>query len=219
MGYLMQNDFTDMADILDRAAAGDDAALHEVLARSRDRLRRMVQFRLDRRLQGRLDASDVVQDAYLEASRRIADYRARPTMPLLLWLRFLVAERLTTLHRQHLGVQARDAGREVSLYGGPMPAASSAALAARMAGQLTSPSEAAVRVERTLRLQEALNGMDEIDREVLALRHFEHLSRSEAAQVLGITEAAAGKRYLRALARLKTILLEEGEPGPGGLHV
>lgn len=216
MGYLMQEDSIDLTDVLDRATAGDDAALQDVFARCRERLRRMVQFRLDRRLQGRLDASDVVQDAFFEASHRIADYRANRPMPLLLWLRFLVAERLTTLHRQHFGVQARDAEREVSLYGGPLPAASSAALAAQLVGQLTSPSEAAVRVERTLRLQEALNEMDEIDREVLALRHFEHLSRTETAQVLGITEAAAGKRYLRALARLKTILADTNESDAGG---
>lgn len=215
----MQQDSSDLTDVLDRATAGDDAALQDVFTSCRERLRRMVQFRLDRRLRGRLDASDVVQDAFLEASRRISEYRADRPMPLLLWLRFLVAERLTTLHRQHLGVQARDAEREVSLYGGPLPAANSAALAAQLVGQLTSPSEAAVRVERTLRLQEALNEMDEMDREVLALRHFEHLSRTETAQVLGITEAAAGKRYLRALVRLKTILADTNESAGGGHHV
>lgn len=216
MGYLMQDHCTELADVVNRAVAGDDVALEEVFIRRRDPLRRMVQFRMDHRLQGRLDASDVLQEAFLEATRRIGDYRTDPAVPFLVWLRFLVAEQLTTHHRRHLGVQARDPGREISLYGGPMPAASSAALAAHLVGHLTSPSEAAVRVERTLRLQEALNEMDEVDREVLALRHFEQLSRSETAEVLGISEGAAGKRYLRALQRLKGILVERGDSGPGG---
>jgi RNA polymerase sigma-70 factor (ECF subfamily) len=213
------NDAADLDEILDRAVAGDEAALQEAFARCRDRLRRMVQVRLDHRLQGRFDASDVLQEAFFEASRRMAEYRNNPTMPFLLWLRFLVAERLTTLHRQHLGVQARDPAREVSLFAGPMPAASSAAIAAQLVGHLTSPSEAAMRLERALQLQGALNEMDEVDREVLALRHFEQLSRAETAQVLEISEAAAGKRYLRALQRLKSILADAGEPGRGGGRV
>lgn len=219
MGYLMNNEAADLDEILERAVSGDEAAMQEAFSRCRDRLRRMVQFRLDHRLQGRFDASDVLQEAFFEASRRIVEYRSNPSMPFLLWLRYLVAERLTTLNRKHLGVRARDAAREVSLYGGPMPTASSAAIAAQLVGHLTSPSEAAIRVERALRLQEALNEMDAIDREVLALRHFEHLSRGETAQVLNISESAAGKRYLRALERLKRILLNADEPGQGDRRV
>ena len=178
----------------------------------RAKLRRMVEFRLDRRLQGRIDASDVLQDAFLEASQRFEEYRRQPPMPVFLWLRFLVAQRLTTLHRRHLGVQARDASLEVSLSSGPLPAACSAALAAQLLGSFTSPSAAAVRAERAARLQEALNAMDPIDREVLSLRHFEQLSRAETAQVLAITESAAGKRYLRAVQRLKKLLADLDEP-------
>ena len=113
---------------------------------------------------------------------------------------------LAKTHRDHLGAQARDAGREVSLYRGPMPAASSAALAAHLLGKETSPTQAAVRAERLLRLQEALNALDPLDREILSLRHFEELTHAEAAQVLEIGEAAAAKRYVRALKRLKDIL-------------
>lgn len=201
-------------DLLERARQGDPTAIEDIFTQNRDRLRRMVQFRLDRRLQGRIDPSDVLQDAFFEASRRLETYLSRPSMPLFQWLRFLVAERLITLHRKHLGAHCRDAAREISLFAGPLPAASSAALAAQLIGNLTSPSEAAVQAERVLKLQEALNAMDPIDREVLALRHFEHLSRAETAQTLGIEESAASKRYVRALQRLKRTLAQlSGNPG------
>ena len=186
----------------------------ELLERHRDRLRRMVDLRLDWRLRGRLDPSDVLQEAYLDASGRLDDYLSDPKLPPFLWLRLIVGERLTNLHRHHLGSKMRDAGRELSLYRGAIPEASSADLAARLLGRLTRPSEAAVRDETKLRLQEALNSLEPLDREVLALRHFEQLSTAEAAQVLGIKEAAAGKRYLRALKRLKDVLTKL----PGGLE-
>ena len=117
-------------------------------------------------------------------------------------------------HRRHLGAQGRDAGREISLYRGAMPEATTAALAAQLLGRQTSPSQAASRAERKIRLQEALNSMDPIDREVLVLRHFEQLSNGEAAQVLGLDKSAASKRYARALIRLKDIL---GRRCRGGL--
>jgi RNA polymerase sigma-70 factor (ECF subfamily) len=127
-------------------------------------------------------------------------------MPLFLWLRFLVGQRLLLVHRQHLGVKARDAGRDVSLYQGALPEATSESLAAHLLGHLTSPSQAAARAELQLRLQQVLNGMETIDREVLALRHFEQLSNKETAHVLGIQERAASNRYVRALRRLKEVL-------------
>ena len=174
----------------------------------------MVALRLDRRLQGRVDASDVIQEAFLEASTRLPDYLRQPDMPFFLWLRFLTGQKVMELHRRHLGAQMRDAGREISLYRGSLPEASSVALAAQLLGHDTRPSEAAIRAERKIRLQEALNSMDPLDREVLALRHFEQLTRAETAQVLGIEEAAAAKRYVRALKRLKEILAGM----PGGLE-
>ena len=192
---------------LEAAARGDRAAWGAVLAGHRDRLRRMVALRLDRRLQGRIDPSDVIQDAYLEAARRLPEYlRESAPMPLFLWLRFLTAQALQALHRRHLGAQARDAGREISIVGGRIPQATSAALAAQLLGHDTRASEAAIRAERKLRLEEALNSMDPIDREVLALRHFEQLSNAECACVLALSESAATKRYIRALKRLKEIL-------------
>ncbi len=214
MGTLMENNSSDTIGLLERARAGDREALNELFTRHRGRLRRMVEMRLDWRLQARVDASDVIQDAYLEIAQRLDEYLRDPRLPLFLWLRLVVGERLTTLHRQHLGAQMRDARREVSLYRGALPEASSAALAAQLLGRHTSPTEAAVRAERMLRLQEALNGLDAIDREVLSLRHFEQLSRAETAQVLGIEEGAAAKRYIRALKRLKEALADM----PGGLE-
>jgi RNA polymerase sigma-70 factor (ECF subfamily) len=200
---------------LQKAAAGDNAAWAALLAEHHDRLRRMVALRLDHRLQGRVDPSDVIQDTYLEAVGQLPDYLSDPRMPLFLWLRLLAGHRLGRVHRQHLGTQARDAGREVSLYRGPMPEASSAALAAHLLGKEARPSEVAMIAERKLRLQEALNSLDPLDREVLALRHFEQLSRAEVARELGISEAAAGKRYLRALERLRRHL-EDDLSGLGG---
>jgi RNA polymerase sigma-70 factor (ECF subfamily) len=200
--------------ILGSARDGDRRALDELFARHHDRLRRMVDLRLDRRLRGRLDPSDVLQEAYVEVVSRVDDYLRDPKLPPFLWLRLIVGERLTRLHRHHLGVQARDAGREISFHRHPVPAASSAALAAQLLGRHTSPSHAAIRAERMMRVQEALASLDPIDREAVALRHFEQLSRAEAAQVLGISEAAAAKRYIRALKRLEGVLAAM----PGGLE-
>jgi RNA polymerase sigma-70 factor (ECF subfamily) len=192
--------------LLERARAGDASALDKLFALHRDRLRRMVRMRLDGRLHGRVDESDVIQDAYYEAVRRLEGYLARPDMPPFLWLRFLVGERIHILHRQHFRAKMRDVRREVSIFHDALPEASSAALAAQLLGEHTSPSEAAARAERLARLQDAINRLDPIDREVLSLRHFEQLNRTEAARVLGIGEAAAAKRYIRALNRLKDAL-------------
>jgi RNA polymerase sigma-70 factor, ECF subfamily len=209
----MTNEASETAGLLRRAAQGDQAAWGALLVRSRDRLRRMVTLRLDRRLQGRIDPSDIIQEAYIDASARLAEYVRQPDMPFFLWLRFLTGQRLLRAHRQHLGAEMRDVAREVSLYRGALPAATSAALAAQLLGRDTRPSEAAVRAERSIRLQEALNSMEPLDREVLALRHFEQLSNGEAARALDLQESAAAKRYVRALKRLRLIL----DARPGGL--
>jgi RNA polymerase sigma-70 factor (ECF subfamily) len=209
----MTDDSSETNRWLQRAAQGDPGQFGAMLEQYRHRLRRMVAFRLDPRLQGRIDASDVIQETFLEASERLAEYLRKPTMPFFLWLRFLAGQKLVTLHRHHFGAQMRDVGREVSLYRGRLPETSSAALAAQLLGQDTRPSEAAIRAELKIRLQEALNSMDALDREVLALRHMEQLSLAETAQVLGLTESGASRRHLRALARLKEILSNL----PGGL--
>jgi RNA polymerase sigma-70 factor (ECF subfamily) len=213
MGTTMTGNSSETDRLLRRAADGDQRSWAALLARHADRLRRLVAFRLDQRLQGRIDPSDVIQESHLEAWRQLAGYLRDPSLPFFLWLRGIVGNKMRELHRYHLGTQMRDAGREVSLYRGTMPETTSAALAAQLLGHETRPSEAAVRAEIKVRLQEALNGMDPLDREVLALRHFEQLSPAETARVLGIKEKAAGMRYIRALRRLKEILTAL----PGGL--
>jgi RNA polymerase sigma-70 factor (ECF subfamily) len=193
-------------DLIKALRGGDRQALATLFDQHRDRLRRMVELRLDPRLRSRFNASDLVQEVFLDVARDLNAYLADPKLPLLLWLRVHVGRRLTTLHRQHLGTRMRDAGLEISLYQGALPEASSAALASMLLGRHASPTQAAQRAERILRVQEALNSLDPVDREVLALRHFEQLGRAEAAQVLGITQEAGAKRYFRALRRLKDVL-------------
>jgi RNA polymerase sigma-70 factor (ECF subfamily) len=197
-----------------RLRAGDPAAAGELFAEFRERLKKVVKLRLDRRLQGRLDASDVLQEAFLDVQRKAADFANKPDLPVYLWLRLVTSERLLILHRHHLGAQMRDAAQEVSLCPGGAPAASTHSLANLLLGRITSPTQAAIRAERQLRLQESLNGMDLLDREILTLRHFEELSNSEAATVLGLSKTAASNRYIRALKRLKEILAALPGIGP-----
>ena len=204
MGPSVESD-PEERELLAGASQGDSGSLAALFTRYRNRLKRMVGLRLDARVQGRVDPSDVVQEAYVEVVKKLSDYLRAPSLPFFLWVRLLTAQKLALAHRQHLGVKARDAGREIALYRG-YPAASSAALAARLLGKLTTPSQAAVKAELKIRIQQALNGMDAVDREILTLRHFEQLSNSETALVLGIKEPAACNRYFRALERLRSIL-------------
>jgi RNA polymerase sigma-70 factor (ECF subfamily) len=214
MGNLRDQASHEIGQLAARLKAGDRTALAELFERYRDRLLRMVDLRLDARVRARLDPADVVQDAFLDAAKCLRDYVRDPKLPPFLWLRLIVAERMSVAHRQHLGAKMRDAAREVSLYREALPQASTAALASMLLGRLTSPTQAAQRAERLLRVQEALNSLDPIDREVLALRHFEQLNRAEAAQALGISEEAGAKRYIRALKRLKDVMAKM----PGGLE-
>jgi RNA polymerase sigma-70 factor (ECF subfamily) len=204
----MPDDTSENAVLLERAFGGDCGALAELFEGHRARLEQMVRLRLDRRLQGRLDPCDVLQEAFLDVARRFPEYRADPAMPFYLWLRLLTGQRLVDLHRQHLGAKMRNAGLEVSLHGGQLPRASSASLAELLLGRLTTASRAVIRAETQHRVQEALNSMDAIDREVLVLRHFEMLSNEETAQVLGLKPSAASNRHLRALRRLKEIMAQ-----------
>jgi RNA polymerase sigma-70 factor, ECF subfamily len=197
------SDSDELSCLLSRAAGGDRSAHDELFSLFRKRLKRMVRLRLSRHLQGRLDDSDVLQEACLEAAKRLPEYLKDRPLPFFLWLRHITGQKLIDAHRRHLGAKMRDAAQEVSLHRGAMPAASSASLAAHLLGRLTSPSQAAVKAETRLRVQEVLNAMDPLDREVLALRHFEQLSNAEVAETLGLNESTASTRYLRALKRLK----------------
>jgi len=191
----------------------DSTALGDLFSQHRDRLKLMVCLRMDRRLQGRVDASDVLQEAYVEALQRFPDFLQDRPMPFFIWLRFITEQRLQIVHRRHLGTKARDAGRDMSLAHQSFPPVSSESLAAQLVGRHSSPSQVAMRAEMQVRLHAALETMNPIDREILSLRHFEQLTNSETAQVLGLREDTASQRYGRALVRLKDML--QNIPGFG----
>jgi len=194
--------------LLQNAAAGNPAAASDLLEQHRAALRRMIALRLDRGVARRVDASDVVQDVLLEASKRLADYLQDPRMPFHLWLRHLALDRMIDLHRRH-HAQRRDVGRERALQPGAFDGQSSLDLAAQLRDQELTPAAAAIRKELAGRFLAALDQLEEPDREIILLRHVEQMGNSEAAEALGLAPAAAGMRYLRALRRLRTLL---GEP-------
>jgi RNA polymerase sigma-70 factor (ECF subfamily) len=196
-------------DLLEQARRGRESAVARLFARHRERLRQAILLRLDRRVAARVDASDVLQETYLEAVRRLPDYLECPDMPFDLWLRWLAREQVLTCHRRHLGADKRAVGREV----GPLPADSSALFVNGLAGRGSSPSRHLAAVELAERLRLALQQLDEDERELLLWRHFEQLSNREAALLLGISEAAASKRYVRALERLRGLLADLGVTG------
>jgi RNA polymerase sigma-70 factor (ECF subfamily) len=214
MGSLGKHPPTD-DQVLAAARAGDTDRLAEFFEYHRSRLERIARLRLDRRLQGRLDPADVVQETYIAAQQKFTNHFVASGLPFFLWLRLELSQKLVEAHRRHLGARMRSASFEVSLHRGAMPQVSSVSLAERLLGRLTTASQAAIRAEVKLQLQEVLNQMDARDREVLVLRHFEELSNSEAAQVLGLSPTAACNRYVRALKRLKDALddLPDGLPG------
>jgi RNA polymerase sigma-70 factor (ECF subfamily) len=203
----MADEDDDLQALLDRLRQGDQQALGTLFSRHRERLRRMIEFRLDARLRGRVSASDVLQEAYIDALKRLPHYQADPDVPFFIWLRTVTLQQLIQVHRRHLGTQARNAAKDVPLgRGGGDALEASTEKIAEIIDNLTSPSQAAERSEALARLREGLDSLDPIDREVLALRHFEDLSNHEVAALLGIQPAAASKRYVRALERLKDAL-------------
>lgn len=205
-------------DLPSRVAAGDEQALAEAFGRYRLRLRNVVIFRMDAKLRGRVDPDDILQESYLQASQRQEHFAAalvtHPDASLFVWLRLIVTQTLVDAHRRHVGAQKRAAGREVAIHGSP--GATSASIADCLLGHLTSPSRAAIREELGEKLREAIATMNQTDQEVIALRHFEELTNSEVAEVLGIEVKAASIRYVRAIKRLKEVL--EQVPGIGGLE-
>lgn len=192
-------------EILNRLAEEDESALAELYTQHRERLWRMIQFRMDRRLLGRVDADDVLQEAYLDASQRMRHIDGNRPPTAFLWLRSITLQTLINVHRRHLGAKIRDANREVSMQAG-WSRPTSVSLAAKLLDSLTSPSLAAIRQEVTGQLEEALDSLAPIDREVLVLRHFEELTNREVAELLEIQQKAASVRYVRALARLQGVL-------------
>ncbi len=189
-------------DELAALRSGGKEVLATVFLKYRERLERMVGYRLDPRLLGRIDPDDVIQEAYIQVARRIDTFLAAPTVSLFVWLRQITWQTLLDIHRRHLG-QKRNAGQEVALHGHNHGTSTIIPLAQQLAGSLTSPSQVAMRNERMLQLQEAIKKLDDTDRDVLVLRHFEQLTNGEVAEVLNITKTAASNRYMRALKRLR----------------
>lgn len=185
-------------------------ALGDLFLAYRQRLRRMVHLRMDWRLRRRVDASDVVQEAWLDYKRRFSDYCNDQPLPFYLWLRQLTAQRLIDVHRRHLGARMRSIAMEASIWSQPLPPVTSHSLASQLLGRITSASQAAQRAEDRIRVQQALDRMKPIDREVIALRHFEMLSNDESALVLGLSKTAASNRYIRAMQRLREELIADG---------
>ena len=187
--------------VLEALRRGGAQALAVQFTQHRARLEKMVELRLDRRVAQRVDASDILQDAFIESARRLPDYLANPEAPLFIWLRFIVGQRVAIAHRRHLGTVRRSAVRESHMPVEEAIAAERCEL--RLASALASPSSAAIRSESEVQLRRAIEVLGARDREILLLRHFELLSNAEAAAELHITAEAASKRYCRALERLR----------------
>lgn len=195
--------------LLDRVRRGDGDAVNGLLERHRDAIKRMIDRRMDRVVQRRVDASDIVQDVLIEANRRLSDYLANPTMPFRLWLRHMARDRLIDAHRRHRVAATRSLDREVPLVAHDGEGTSADGLGG-IAGRELTPAAAATWHELERRFAAAVDLLDDGDRQIVLLRHFEHLSTAEAAEVLGLSKPAAGMRYLRAMRRLRSLL--DGTP-------
>ena len=193
-------------DLVSSLRNGNDAALGALFDHYRERLERIIQFRMDYRLAGRIAAADVIQESFISAQARLDHFRSKSEMPIFVWLRLIVQQQLVDLHRQHLQAEMRDVRKEISIEQPHASPHTSLAIAAYLVGNATSPSVAYDRGERIQMIERALNTMEEIDREVIALRHFEELSNNEVAEVLGIGVQAASKRYIRAMKRMKELV-------------
>ena len=196
--------------LLSQARNGEAGAVDRLLTAHREPLRRMIGLRLDPALAARVDASDIVQDVLLEAHRRLADYLRNPTMPFGLWLRHIAKDHVIDAHRRHRQAQRRSLDREQPLVPAVLADHSSFELAGQILDQELTPATAAIRHELQRRLDAAVQELDEDDREVILMRHGEQLSNQEVAAALGLSEAAASMRYLRAVRRLRAVLLPDG---------
>jgi len=191
--------------LLDRVRDGDADAINRLLERHRQAIRQMIDRRMDRVITRRVDASDIVQEVMIEANRRLGDYLVNPTMPFRLWLRHMARDRLIDAHRRHRVAATRSLDREVPLVSGDGDGSSAGEIVGVADRELT-PAAAATWHELERRFAAAVERLDEGDRQIVLLRHFEHLSTAEAAAALGLAKPAAGMRYLRAMRRLRSLL-------------
>lgn len=195
------------------AKQGDDDAVNRLLDRHRDALRRMVQMRLDQKIQRRLDVSDVVQDVLVEANRRLATYLENPLMPFHLWLRQIAKDRIIDAHRRHRASAKRSVDREQPLAAPAGMDRSTMELAAQVCDGELTPAAAATQQEMARRVEAAIGNLGDQDCEIIVMRHYEQLSNQEVAQALGLSEPAASMRYLRAVRRLREMLAEPPSNG------
>ena len=191
-----------------------EEALAEYFMQNRNRLHRMISMRMDQRLAQRVDASDVLQEGFVDAAKRIQEYVDNPSMPLFVWIRFLVGQKLAAVHRWHFNTQKRDPRREELAASQKMPTVDSQILAQEFSASVTSPSEAVSKAEVTKKMLEVLETLEPMDREILVMRHFEELSNNEAAAELEITKGTASKRYVRALTKLNKAMAITGGSVP-----
>ncbi len=201
----------DTQDLLDRAKQGEAGAVERLLDTHREPLRRMIGLRLDPALAGRADASDIVQEVMLEVSQRLADYLRNPAMPFHLWVRHIAKDHMIDAHRRHRQAQRRSLDREQPLVPAGLADQSSLELAGQLIDHEMTPATAAVRHELQKRMEQAVAALEEDDREIILMRHYEQLSNQEVATALGLTEAAASMRHLRAVRKLRAALLGEGD--------
>ena len=193
-------------NLLANARQGDRAAVNRLLERHRVSLKKLIQLRLDRKIARRVDASDVVQDVLMEANTRLQDYLADPKMPFHLWLRQLAQDRMIDVYRRHRGAQRRSLDREQSIAAPQFSDQSGFDLMGQLADHELTPAAASIRKELEARFVLALDQLEDEDREIVLMRHFEQLGNSEVADALGLSAAAAGMRHLRALRKLRAIL-------------
>jgi len=204
-------------ELLAGAEKGEPAAVNQLLDRHREALRHMIRARMDQKLARRVDASDVVQDVLLEASQRLADYVRDPKLPFGLWLRQMAQDRIIDLHRRHRVARRRSLDREQQQARAPLGDKSSLELAAQLRDPELTPAAATMRKELHQRFVEAIDRLEDEDREILLMRHFEQLTNGQAADLLGLSQPAAGMRHLRALRRLREILGEAAQDESGQL--
>ncbi len=193
-------------DLLAGAKQGNADAVNSLMDRHRDSLRRMVQMRLDHKVQRRVDVSDVVQDVLVEANRRLQDYLQNPVMPFHLWLRQIAHDRIIDAHRRHRGSAKRSVDREQPLLVAGADDHSTLQLVAQLCDPEMTPAAAATQQELVRAVELAITKLNDQDCEIIIMRHFEQLSNQEIALALGLSEPAASMRYLRAIKRLRVML-------------
>ena len=203
--------------LLDDARKGEPGAVDKLLTEFREPLRRVIDLRLDPAVARRVDASDIVQDVLIEANQRLTEYLKKPDMPFHLWLRHLAQDRIIDTHRRHRLAQRRSVDREQPIARPAWADESSVSLVAQLIDTDRTPASAAIGLELQRRLGDAIDRLADDDREIVLMRHHEALSNQEVAHALNLTEAAASMRYLRALRRLRAVLVPDGGEPPDGV--